>query len=110
MAELHISSQAVAGVPTVYLTGELDSYSAPRVRTLLEGLAAESHPCVRVHMGGLDYIDSTGLGMLVAALKQATDHEGQMELIAPTPAVVRVLHITGLDKIFCISAEAPLIG
>ena len=106
MAELLITSQTIAGAPMVYLQGEFDSYSAPRVRALLESLTSEPCPHVRVHLGGLEYIDSTGLGVLVAGLKQATDQQGQLELIAPTPAVERVLHITGLDKIFTISAEA----
>ena len=104
MAELHISSQTLAGVPTVTLSGEFDSYSAPRVRVLLETLTAGPSPCIRIHLTGLEYIDSTGLGVLVAALKQATDQSKRLELIGPTPALLRILHITGLDKIFSISA------
>jgi len=107
MPELHISSQTIAGVAMVYLHGEFDSYSAPQVRALLETLMTEPNPYVRVHLGGLEYIDSVGLGVLVAGLKQAMDQQGQLELVAPTPAVERVLHITGLDKLFSISAEAP---
>lgn len=106
MAELLITSQGIAGAPTLYLQGEFDSYSAPRVRALLEALTNAPHPHVRVHLGGLEYIDSAGLGALIAGLKQATDQEGSLELIAPTPEVERILHITGLDKIFTISAEA----
>ena len=108
MAELHISSQTCAGVATVTLSGDFDSYSVPRVRVLLESLTAELNPRIRIHLAGLEYIDSTGLGVLVAALKQATDQKGQLELIAPTPAVVRILHITGLDKIFLISTESSV--
>lgn len=100
MAELNIVSQVVAGVPTVYLQGDFDAYSAPRVRTLLAALTAEETPEVRVHLGGLDYMDSTGLGVLVAGLKQATDHAGRFCLVAPPPAVERTLHITGLDRLF----------
>lgn len=85
MAELHISSQIIAGVSTVTLSGEFDSHSAPRVRVLLEELTAEMDPQIRIHLVGLEYIDSTGLGVLVAALKQATDHKGRLELIALHP-------------------------
>jgi len=108
MAELHISSQTLAGLSTVTLSGKFDSYNAPRVRVLLEALTTELNPRICIHLAGLDYIDSTGLGVLVAALKQATDQKGQIELIAPTPAVVRVFHITGLDKIFLITAEPSI--
>lgn len=105
MAELHISSQTCDGVPTVTLQGEFDSYSAPRVRILLETLTAGANPCIRIQLAGLEYIDSTGLGVLVAALKQVTNRSGRLELIEPTPPVLRILQITGLDKIFSISAE-----
>ena len=105
MAELHISSRTCAGVPTVTLSGDFDSYSAPRVRVLLETLTAGPSPCIRIHLAGLEYIDSTGLGVLVATLKQVTDQSGRLELIGPTPPVLRILHITGLDKIFSITVD-----
>lgn len=107
MAELHINSRVVAGVPTVYLQGDFDSYSAPRVRALLDSLTAQREPEIHVHLGGLEYIDSTGLGVLVAGLKQATDHAGSLCLIAPTPTVERTLHVTGLDQIFRIVSDDP---
>lgn len=105
MAELHIHSQVVAGVPTVYLQGDFDAYSAPRVRTLLDALTADARPEIRLHLAGLDYVDSTGLGVLVGGLKQAMDQAGSLCLIAPTPALRRTLRITGLDRLFPIVAD-----
>lgn len=106
---LHIDSQMVAGIPTVYLQGDFDSYSAPRVRTLLESLTCQEAPAIQIHLGRLDCLDSVALGVLVAGLKQALDRNGSLSLIAPPPAVVRTLRITGLDKLFPIVAEDSLI-
>ena len=111
MSELRIDSQVVAGVQTIYLQGEFDSYSAPRVRALLETLACQKEPSIRVHLGGLEYIDSVGLGVLVSGLKMATDRNGELCLVAPTPTIQRTLRITGLDLLFPIvtdSSDAPV--
>ncbi|MDQ2798697.1 MAG: STAS domain-containing protein [Armatimonadota bacterium] len=106
---LHIDSQMVAGIPTVYLQGDFDLDSAPRVKTLLESLTRQEAPAIRVHLGRLDCLDSVGLGVLVAGLKQALDRNGSLSLIAPPPIVERTLRITGLDKLFPIVAEDRLI-
>ena len=104
MAELQIDSQVVGGVPTIYLQGELDSYSAPRVRNILETMTETPKPTVLIDMTGLEYIDSAGLGVLVAALKGVNDHSGAMALIGLTPAVARVFRVTGLENLFSVCA------
>jgi anti-sigma B factor antagonist len=106
MAELQIDSQVVGGVPTIYLQGELDSYSAPRVRNILETLTESRQPAILVDMTGLEYIDSAGLGVLVAALKDINDHDGALALIGLTPAVARVFRVTGLDNLFTVCGDA----
>src|SRR5580704_11373662 len=106
MAELQIDSQVVGGVPTIYLQGELDSYSAPRVRNILETLTENQHPTVLIDMTGLEYIDSAGLGVLVAALKEVNDHDGALAIMGLTPAVARVFRVTGLDNLFMVCTDA----
>lgn len=102
MAELEIRTQTVSGVPTVHLRGELDADNAPRVRHLLDSLILPERPVLMVLLSGLSYIDSTGLGVLVAGLKQATDRSGALVLVEPSPTVARVLRITGLDTLFLV--------
>jgi anti-sigma B factor antagonist len=106
MAELQINSEVISGVPTIYLKGELDSYSAPRVRQLLESMTDLETPKVLIDISSLEYIDSAGLGVLVAALKKAADHSGTIALIGPAPNVARVLTVTGLDKLFTVYDNA----
>lgn len=98
--EIEIRTQTVGGVPAVHLWGELDAGSAPRLQSLLESLLVPERPRVMILLSGLSYMDSTGLGVLVAGLKQATDRSGTLALVAPSPPVARVLRITSLDRLF----------
>jgi anti-sigma B factor antagonist len=102
MAELQINSQVLNGVPIVSLHGELDSYSAVRLRQTLEILVEADRPMLLIDMVELDYIDSSGLGVLVAALKQISDRAGMLGLIGPNADIVRILRITGLNKLFTV--------
>lgn len=106
MAELQIDSQIVDGVPTIYLLGELDSYSAPRVRNILDALTESQQPAVLIDITALEYIDSAGLGVFVAALKDVNDRNGTLAFVGPTPAVARVFRITGLENLFTICVDA----
>jgi len=105
MAELQIDSQVVDGVPTIYLQGEVDSYSAPRVRNILETLTESQQPTVLIDLTGLEYIDSAGLGVLVAALKVVNDRDGALAIVGLTPAVARVFRVPGLDSLFTVCAN-----
>ncbi|MGO8670533.1 MAG: STAS domain-containing protein [Capsulimonadaceae bacterium] len=102
MAEFEIDCQVVSEVPTVYLSGELDSYSSPRIRLVLEKVIDGARPSVVVHLGALEYIDSAGLAVLVAAQNAAKDRGGRLLLVGPSPGVARVFRVTGLDSIFVI--------
>jgi anti-sigma B factor antagonist len=102
MAELEIHTHYIGRVPTVRLQGDFDSYSATRVRRLLETYTQAEKPTLLVDMGDVEYIDSAGLGVLVAALKQATDRSGNLAIVNPSVAVSRVLRVTGLDTLFSI--------
>jgi len=100
MAELQITSAERNGVPVISLVGELDNYSSPRVRTLLEDLLVPDSPTVILELSKLEYIDSAGLGVLVGGLKAASSCSGTLALVNPSPAIVHVLRVTGLDRIF----------
>jgi anti-sigma B factor antagonist len=105
MAELQIDSKVVAGMPTIYLQGEFDSYSAPRVRGILDLATEGQNPTVIVEMTKLDYIDSAGLGVLVSTLKLVNDRQGGLALVGLVPGVTRVFRVTGLDTIFTICGD-----
>jgi anti-sigma B factor antagonist len=87
---------------TVAVGGELDVDAAPRLREFLVQLSNSPEPPKRIvlDMAGLDFIESTGIGVLVGALKRLQHQGGDMVLRAPTPRVRTVLDLTGLTKLF----------
>jgi anti-sigma B factor antagonist len=87
-------------ITTVRAIGELDVASAPQLRDCLHALAADGHVVVVVDAAELDFIDSTGVGALVAGHKQLKHEGGALVLKNPSARVVKVLALTGLDKVF----------
>jgi anti-anti-sigma factor len=82
----------------VVLAGEVDLAASSAVRMCLRELIVDGATHVLVDLSGVTFMDSTGLGMLVAARKQARVFRGSFGLVAPSPPVARVLSLTALDK------------
>lgn len=102
MAALEIHAQTLGGVSILHLQGEMDAFTAPRLRAALETLIAQEHPAILLELCELTYLDSIGLGVLIAGLKQVSEKLGQFVLVSPTPPVSRILRITGMDNLFAI--------
>jgi len=84
---------------TLVISGEVDLASAPRLRDQFQRLEARN---VVVDLSGVTFIDSTGLGVLVAALKRTREAGGELTLRAPTRSTRKVLDITGLSQLVAI--------
>jgi anti-sigma B factor antagonist len=82
--------------------GEIDAYTAPAVREAGESMLA-SHGSARFDLSGVEFIDSSGLGVLVALTSSARDTGGDVTLVAPSKPVVRLLEISGLDRHLTVS-------
>ena len=102
MADLKIETRTVNDRPVLDLTGEVDSYNAPKLREKMVALIDEGNTDLLINMTGVDYIDSTGLGTLVGGLKRATEKNGQIRIICPNEQIYKVFNITGLVKVFTI--------
>jgi anti-sigma B factor antagonist len=87
------------GLITVRLFGELDLASSTAVQTVLDEAVADS-PLTVVDLGGLDFMDSTGLRLLASAQKTAEQSGARFLLGRPSPAVLRVLTVSGLVEHF----------
>jgi len=91
------------GAAVVCLGGDLDLATAPLVRQALFGLVERSVRLVTVDLAHLDFLDSTGLTALVSGLKRLREFGGDLMLRSPNRTVVKLLHITGLDRVFTIT-------
>jgi len=103
--ELSISSDARGEVTVVHVGGEIDVYTAPVLRERLdEHISAGRHHLV-VDLEDVSFMDSTGLGVLVGRLKLVRAHNGTLRLVCSSERILKVFSITGLDKVFQISAS-----
>ena len=75
----------------ISLKGELDVSTADKLKEYLHNLADEKI---------LDYIDSTGLGVMIGVLKKLKTDNKEIHILNPKSNVKKIFTITGLDKIF----------
>ncbi len=88
-------------IATIVWTEErLDVVNWPDLKYLVEELALEFGLNLVIDMEKTLFIDSSGYGALVALQKSLIKNYGEMKIAKPTPGVLKVLQVTGLDKIF----------
>jgi len=82
--------------------GEVDVYTAPKFRERLIELVTEGKHQIVVDLDGVEFLDSTGLGVLVGGLKRLRSHDGDLVLVCNQSRILKVFEITGLTKVFAI--------
>ena len=84
--------------------GEIDLYTVPKLQSELANVLAADDPIrLIVDLSGVDFCDSTGVNVLLAAHRQAREKGGDLELAAPRPAVRKILQVTGLETVFTVT-------
>ena len=92
--------QADNGVTVVAPTGRLDVAGAPALKEVITEVVKNGPPRVVIDMEGVSFVDSTGLGSVIAVLKQLRSSHGELRLAAPNQQVRVVLELTTLDRVF----------
>lgn len=91
--------EVVSGVPVVTAPKEIDIATAPALRSALLTAVVQGHGTLVLDMTMTRFCDSSGLHTLLAAHKRAQDEGGSLLLISPARAVLRVLEVTGLNRL-----------
>jgi anti-sigma B factor antagonist len=89
----------------VLVSGEIDVYTAPKLREELSPLADEQNQTLIVNLKDVTYIDSTGLGVFVGLFKKLTNNNGELKLVDLSERLLRLFEITGLNNIIDISSN-----
>jgi len=98
--DLSITSEVRGEATVVHVGGEVDVYTAPALREHIdEHISAGRHNLV-VDLGGVTFMASTGLGVLVGRLKLVRVSNGTLRLVCSNERILNVFSITGLDKVF----------
>ncbi len=88
-----------AGDPAVVVaTGTLDVASAPRLREQIVELVGAGRHHLVVDVDGIDFLDSTGLGVLVGAVRRVQPHGGSLRLVCRRQRILGALAVVGLTK------------
>ena len=87
------------GIGVVTPRGRLNMVSARRLKDLLAELVDAGTTKIVVDMGETTFLDSSGLGALIAGLKSARQAGGDLRVARPTPAVHSVFEMTNLDRV-----------
>ena len=95
-----LTRQVDNGVTVVAPTGRLDVAGAPALKDAISEVVKNGPPRVVLDMEGISFVDSTGLGSVIAALKQIRSSQGDLRLAAPNQQVRVVLELTTLDRVF----------
>lgn len=98
MIEFDVTTQD-DGIGVVVPRGRVNMVSARRLKELIGEVVAAGSPRVVVDMGETTFLDSSGLGALIAGLKTARQAGGDLRIARPTEAVTLVLELTNMDRV-----------
>jgi anti-sigma B factor antagonist len=105
VVDLTLNTRSEADRTVLEVAGEVDVYTGPTLRDRISDLLDSGAHDLVVDLGKVDFIDSTGLGVLVGALNRAKELGGSLQLICAQERVLKLLRITGLDQVFTVRAS-----
>ena len=98
--DLDLETSTRDGHAVLALRGEIDVYTAPLLRQAILDLIEQGKLNVVIDMHEVDFLDSTGLGVLVGGLKRVKSNEGDLRLVVTQDRIMKIFDITGLAKVF----------
>ena len=104
--DLTLTTREADGKTIVAVGGEIDVYTAPKLRDKISELVATGSYDIVVDMHEVEFLDSTGLGVLVGGLKKVRAHDGSLRLVCNQDRLLKIFRITGLAKVFVIHETA----
>ena len=88
------------GIEVIDVQGEIDMYTAPRLRELLIDLVSTGSCQLVVNLDKVGFLDSTGLGVLVGGLRRVRAHDGSLDLVCTREPILKIFRVTGLTEVF----------
>ncbi|MEE2768011.1 MAG: STAS domain-containing protein [Actinomycetota bacterium] len=85
--------------------GDLDMAGAPSLRQAVIREVGEGHNTLVIDLSAVTFIDSSGLGVIVGALRRTRSHDGELVLVCPNPELRRAFELCDLDRIFELHAD-----
>jgi len=100
--EISLESEVRDDWTVLSVKGEVDIYTSPTFRDELIRLIEQGGNQLVIDLLGVDFMDSTGLTVLIFGKKRINESDGDMKLVCGEGPVQKILTVTGLDKVFSI--------
>lgn len=100
-----ISTELENGWTVLSARGDLDLGGAPKVRTAVRAALGTGVSCLLIDLSGVDVLDSTGIGVLIGALRRTRIAGGELRLRGLQPHHREVFALVGLDAVFAIDVD-----
>jgi anti-sigma B factor antagonist len=97
--DLKIESRTAGRWTVLKLAGEVDVYTCGFLREAVTKAADEKKLYIAVDVQAVEFMDSSGLGVIVGAHKRLKSEDGELVLVSPNKQMRRILALTGLDQI-----------
>jgi len=108
---MEINLEKIQNTLVVKLEGEIDHHSAAAVRNTVDNeLAFSPIKNIVFDFGGVTFMDSSGIGMVIGRYKQIKARGGKTLIVRAKPQVDRMLELSGIKKIIEINGEATNLG
>lgn len=91
----------------IHVRGEIHVSTAPDLSSVLNDAIDVGKKAVVLDLTEVEFIDSTGLSVLLNGLRRLTRNDGQLALVCTNPTVMRLFEITRLDSTFAIFDDRP---
>ena len=106
-AKLHLEIHCLTRGRWTILTplGDLDMAGAPVLRQAVIREIGEGRNTFVIDLSAITFIDSSGLGVIVGALRRSRAHDGDLVLVCPSPEIWRAFELCDLDRIFKFHAD-----
>jgi anti-sigma B factor antagonist len=98
---LSISSDTLDDAVVIHVGGDLDVYTAPRLKEVLDEAVAGGGRLI-LDLSEVHFIDSTALSVLVGTHQDTQSSNGEFRLVVEDPFLLKIFHITGFDGVFSI--------
>jgi anti-sigma B factor antagonist len=107
--ELVLTDDSAGPWTVVKVAGELDLHTSPQLRDHVVALIGEPPVRIALDLSEVGFMDSSSLGILVTCLKRVRERDGEMMLVGVTGSPMKVLTLTGLDRVFDLAASSDAL-
>jgi anti-sigma B factor antagonist len=104
MPPFQVEPMTAGDCAVLRVTGEIDVYTAPELRQQVIKLAESGALHVVADLHSVDFLDSSGLGVLVGGLKRLRTRQGSLQIVTNGGQIMQLFELTGLSRAFVIHA------